>query len=260
MNKDFKYKCGILGYPLKKPRSIKLWKDYFKKNYINSSMLKFEVKKKNVKNFFSFIKKNKNFLATAVTMPYKQEVIKYVSSLDSFAKRSGAINLIVKKKNKLLGYNTDVYGAINSIKDELRQFNNILIIGLGGTGSAIFNYMIKTFPKKNYFIKTSKNFFFKKKNIQTIKKIDEKLIKNKFLFINCTPLGSDLKKIFKNKTPINKEIFPKINKSSCIFDIVYSPKITILNKLSKKFNIKYLNGVRMNTMQAKKALKITFKK
>ena len=92
-------------------------------------------------------------------MPYKQEVIKYVSSLDSFAKRSGAINLIVKKKNKLLGYNTDVYGAINSIKDELRQFNNILIIGLGGTGSAIFNYMIKTFPKKNYFIKTSKNFF-----------------------------------------------------------------------------------------------------
>ena len=52
MNKDFKYKCGILGYPLKKPRSIKLWKDYFKKNYINSSMLKFEVKKKKCQKFF----------------------------------------------------------------------------------------------------------------------------------------------------------------------------------------------------------------
>ena len=37
---NYKFSCGILGYPLKKPRSIPLWKKYFKQNSINSSMEK----------------------------------------------------------------------------------------------------------------------------------------------------------------------------------------------------------------------------
>ena len=43
--------CGIIGYPLKKPRSIPIWKNYFKKNKINASMNKFEVQPKNLKKF-----------------------------------------------------------------------------------------------------------------------------------------------------------------------------------------------------------------
>ena len=39
--------CGIVGYPLKKPRSIKIWKKYFRENNIKASMKKFEFSKKN---------------------------------------------------------------------------------------------------------------------------------------------------------------------------------------------------------------------
>ena len=79
------------------------------------------------------------------------------------------------------------------------------------------------------------------------------------LLINCTPLGSNLRKNYLNKTPINDRIFKYIDKNSTIFDIVYSPKITKLNKQSKKYGVNYLNGLLMNTAQAKRALKIVFK-
>ena len=50
---------GILGHPLKKPRSIKIWKDYFSRKGINSSMVKFDIKPKNLANFFENIKVKK---------------------------------------------------------------------------------------------------------------------------------------------------------------------------------------------------------
>jgi shikimate dehydrogenase len=93
---------GILGYPLKRPRSIKIWKKYFKENKINARMLKFEIFSKDLKNFFSNIKMNKNFKAMAVTMPYKKTVIKYLDSLDNISQKAQSVNLVVKKKTSWL--------------------------------------------------------------------------------------------------------------------------------------------------------------
>ena len=54
-------------------------------------------------------------------------------------------------------------------------------------------------------------------------------------------------------------MFPYINKSSFVFDIIYSPKKTLL-LVFKKFKINCTNGIKMNTMQAQKALQFVFKK
>ena len=73
MIKTKKYKCGIVGYPLTKPRSIQIWKKFFRKYNINASMLKFEIKNSKFDNFIKDIKFSNNFLAMAVTMPYKKK-------------------------------------------------------------------------------------------------------------------------------------------------------------------------------------------
>ena len=153
---------GILGYPLKRPRSIKIWKKYFEENKINARMLKFEIFSKDLKNFFSNIKMNKNFKAMAITMPYKTAVIKYLDSLDNISQKAQSVNLVVKKKNKLVGFNTDIFGAINSLKVFLNKYDQIIIIGLGGTGQAIFHYLVSKYKKKKFFL-ISKKFNLKKK-------------------------------------------------------------------------------------------------
>lgn len=251
---------GIIGYPLKNPRSIPIWKHFFKKNKIKAGMFKFEIKPSDLKSFIGKIKSNKNFKATAVTMPYKNKIYNYVDKFDNFAKNAKSINLIVKKNKKLFGYNTDVYGANESIKKIINNYKFIIIIGLGGTGSAIFNFLKNRYKNKNFLLVSKK--FKVKKNVKTkvVKNLDKKILLNKSLIINCSPLGSNLKKSFISKSPIKKNLINSINKKSTIFDIIYSPQKTFLSKLLKKNKIKYINGKFMNTVQAIRALEIAFGK
>ena len=84
----------------------------------------------------------------AVTMPYKKKLFNYIDRLDAFAKKAKSLNLVVKKNNFFYGYNTDVYGAMYCLKPFLKKFKEIIIIGMGGTGQAIFNFLSLTFKKK----------------------------------------------------------------------------------------------------------------
>ena len=254
-----RYICGIVGYPLKKPRSIPIWKNFFKKNKILSSIDKFEINRDDFPKFINFIKREKNFLAMAVTMPYKKKIIKYLDRLDSYAKKTQSVNLVVKRVKSLHGFNTDIFGAMQSIKKQINSFNKIVIIGLGGTGQAIFNFLSKTFPSKSFILISSKSKrLFKAKNLILMRKLNKNIIKNKLLIINCTPLGSALKKDFIKKTPIDEVLFKFFNNKSFVFDIIYSPKKTKLYKLCKKYKIKHTNGIFMNTIQAQRALEIVF--
>lgn len=250
--------CGIVGFPLKKPRSIPIWKKFIKENQINATMNAFEIQKKNLIKFINFIKKDENFLATAITMPYKISLFKEVNIKDEFAKYAKSINLIKKTGNKIFGYNTDVFGAHFTISKEIKFFENICIIGLGGSGNAIFNYLYKKYPKKKYYL-ISRNKSKKRRNVLVFKKFNSEILEKRMIIINCTPLGSNLKSSLLNKTPIPINLFKNINKKSFIFDIIYNPKKTILGKECKKYKIKFINGILMNTVQAEKALNIVFK-
>ena len=76
--------------------------------------------------------------------------------MDNFANKTKSVNLVLKKKNKLVGYNTDIFGAIESIKDKIKIYKTIVIIGLGGTGTVIFNYLRKTFLDKKFILVSKK--------------------------------------------------------------------------------------------------------
>ena len=65
-----------------------------------------EIAKENLNSFMT----EKNFKAINVTIPYKQDVIPFLDSIDEHAKKIGAVNTIVNKNGKLFGYNTDFIG------------------------------------------------------------------------------------------------------------------------------------------------------
>ena len=222
------YQCNIIGYPLNKPRSVKIWKKHFRLKKIASKMEPLEVKKKDLQFFFNKIKEDKNFLASAVTSPLKIPSFKFIIPGDLISKKAGSINFIIKKKN-------------------------ILIIGLGGVGLALAKVLSISKKFNVYALSSKKNFKINK--IKIFKKFKDVNLDKIELIINCTPLGSDLSKEFLNKTPISKYFFPKIKKYKIqILDIIYKPKKTLLHGLCKKFKINYSNGIKMNSSQAKIAL------
>ena len=49
-------------------------------------------------------------------MPLKNKFENYVTFGNKLSQTAGSINLIVKNKNKLFGYNTDISAAIKSLQ------------------------------------------------------------------------------------------------------------------------------------------------
>ena len=108
--------CTIIGYPLSNPRSVKLWRNFFAKKKLKIKMDPYEINPINFKKKFFELVYNENFLASAVTMPFKKKVINYVTIKDKLTKYSKAVNFIIKKGKNIYGYNTDIYGALETLK------------------------------------------------------------------------------------------------------------------------------------------------
>ena len=81
--------------------------------------------------------KAKDFIAINVTIPYKKDVIPYLSEIDENAKRIGAVNTIVNRNGKLFGYNTDFFGMSALIQKIGLDFKDkkVAILGTGGTSN-----------------------------------------------------------------------------------------------------------------------------
>ena len=222
-------------------------------------MTAIEIEPKKINFFLKNFKKDSSFIASAVTMPFKEKIFKKVKTIDKITKYAESINLIIKQKNHIIGYNTDIYGFLKSIP---KDYKNIMIIGFGGTGKAIYKVLFNLKKKTSFYVITSKYHSLKKiGNSRSIfnNKIENKIIEKVDLIINCTPLGSNLKKEWIKKSPLSEAQLARVKKKCFIYDLVYKPEKTLLSKLAKKYKLKYENGLQMNTLQAKKALDIVLK-
>jgi shikimate dehydrogenase len=79
------------------------------------------------------------FAGVNVTFPYKEAVIPLLDELSPGARTIGAVNTVVVRDGRLVGYNTDTTGFARSIGDLVAGSNRgaVALIGAGGVGKAI---------------------------------------------------------------------------------------------------------------------------
>ena len=81
--------------------------------------------------------RKKDFIAINVTIPYKKDVIPYLTEIDENAGKIGAVNTIINRDGALYGYNTDFFGMsalIRKIGVDLFG-KKVAILGTGGTSN-----------------------------------------------------------------------------------------------------------------------------
>ena len=90
------------------------------------------------------------FRAINVTIPYKQDVIPYLDSLDDNAKAIGAVNTIVNKDGRLEGHNTDFSGFMYMLKKHNISVKGkkCVVLGDGGASKAVVAVLKKMEAKK----------------------------------------------------------------------------------------------------------------
>ncbi len=200
---------------------------------------KYELKEVPKDELDSFMKKA-DFKAINVTIPYKQDVIPYLDEISDIAKDIGAVNTIVNKNGKLIGYNTDFFGMkdlINfaGIKIEGKK---VLILGSGGTSKTALAVAKSMKAKEVYRVSRKGGGELISYNDAEIFHSDAEII------INTTPCGM-YPNIGVSAIDINK--FPQL---SGIIDAVYNPLCSKLIVDAKLKGITAIGGLYMLVSQA----------
>jgi|LSQX01.1.fsa_nt_gb shikimate dehydrogenase len=192
----------------------------------------------------------KEFNGLNVTIPFKEEVVKYLDYLDPIVEEIGVCNTIVNNKGKLYGYNTDYAGF-----KYLLSKNNIVIkdktcyiLGSGATSKTIKLVLKELGAKKIVTVSRAK------KGLDFLNYQD---LKNDYyceVLINTTPVGvyPDF-----DKSVVGLKGFKKVE---TVIDVNYNPFRTKLLLEADSLGLKNYNGLEMLIYQAKVASELFQKK
>lgn len=243
---------GLIGEKLPHSLSPKIHNTLFKALDIEAAYKLFEVEKEDLSKSVDSLKILK-IKGVNVTIPYKQDIMKYLDSISEEAKKIGAVNTIFLNNGKLYGYNTDYFGFGTIIKNNhIEVKDNIaMVLGNGGAAKAVITYLLDEGIKKIYLVsrKSKDNSGYEDERIECKSYEEISHIKGDIL-INSTPLGMYP---HIDEAPVHEDIISNFN---VLIDIIYNPKETEFLKIGKALNKKVCGGIEMLVGQAIKAEEI----
>ena len=240
---------GVIGRPARHSFSPLIHNKGYQALGLNYIYLAFEAK--SLKKAFDGLKEI-GINGFNVTMPFKQEIIKYIDKVDASAEKVNAVNTVVNRNGKFTGYNTDGIGAVNALKKATRlKGKKVLLFGAGGAGRAIAFALQKEKAKITISEKTSSKGKALAKEVRgKFVSLSNAIRTDPDIIINATPVGM--------KPNINSSVIPKefLERQMVVFDIVYNPIETKLLKDAKKVGCRTINGIEMLLEQAYKSFEV----
>ncbi len=238
---------GIIGEFAENSMSKYMHNPNFKKNNLNFVYVPLKTAPNELiefmKNFRRF-----NFKGAAVTIPHKENIVKLIDKIDETAEQIGAVNTLVNNNGKITGYNTDYYGAVESLKEKINPKNKkVLDIGAGGAARAIVYGLKKEGAKITLVNRTedrakelAQEFGVNFDKFENIKSLTEE----NDIIINTTSLGMTP---FEDGCALKENELPE---GKIVMDVVYKPILTKLIKLARKKKCQTITGDRMLIYQA----------
>jgi len=240
---------GLTGFPLTHSFSKRYFTEKFEAEKIDSAYDNFEID--NISKFPDIIKNNPELIGLNVTIPYKEQVIPFLDELNDSAREIAAVNTvkIIRSDSGILlkGFNTDTFGFETSLKPLLKeQHKKALILGTGGASKAL-KYVLNKLGID--FISASIEEL--KENEIRYEDIDEKMMNERLLIINATPLGTYPKTDTFPNIP-----YQYITEKHLLFDLVYNPEVTQFMTKGLQNGATVKNGYEMLLNQAIKSYEI----
>jgi len=238
---------GLIGYPLGHSFSKQYFTEKFAKEGISDAVFEaFPIP--SIEELPALIKANPNLKGLAVTIPYKEQVLKYVDELTDEVKSIGATNSICIRNNKLIAYNTDIAGFRQSFEELLQPYHKkALILGTGGASKAA-QYVLRQLDI-NYLIASRK--ISAATEFINYKNIDEEMMAEYNIIINCTPVG-----MWPNENTCPEIPYELITSNHYLYDLVYKPVETLFLQKGKNKGAIIKNGYDMLLIQAEESWRI----
>lgn len=260
--------AAVLATPIKHSISPLIHNTAFSELEIDAVYLAFDVGTSELAEALETVK-TLGLMGVNLSMPNKQLGYQLVDEASEVAQLVESINTIVNQDGKLIGYNTDGYGFMQSLRDEAIESIGKKFTILGGGGAAmsiIAQAAIDGAGEITVFNRSSSNFAqiaLKLSQIadQTgcqIKLLpieDESLLAREInssdILVNATSVGmspNEQESIITDGSWLKSEL--------AVADIVYQPRETKLLALAKAQGCQTVNGLGMLLHQGAQAFEL----
>lgn len=239
---------GLIGYPLSHSFSKRYFAEKFEQENIADSFYElFPIPK--IEDLPALVASYPNLIGLNVTIPYKEQILPFLDEIEEGAAAAGAVNTVLIKEGKKVGYNSDVYGFTTSVENAIERhqlkIEKALILGTGGAAKAVKFALERSGREVKYVSRT------KAEDRYSYEDLTQDIFEEYKLIVNTTPLGMAPK----------VDTFPNIpyhyiSDSHLCFDLVYNPEATLFLQKAQQEGARILNGLEMLYLQAEKSWEI----
>jgi len=257
---------GLIGHPIKHSYSPFIQNYAFELMNLDYVYLPFDVPTENIKSAVNGILALE-LKGLNVTLPHKEKIIKFLDELSEEASIIGAVNTIVNDHGKLIGYNTDAHGILETLlpyKDKISG-TKVTVIGAGGSARAVIYTLLRHFKPEviNIINRTHQradtlvNDFSLKMRYDSFHTFElfppdnAETLSNSRLIINATTMG-----MFPDVDDTITDLEESFNEEQIVFDLIYNPTKTNFLEMAEIQGAKVVGGLKMLISQAAKSFEL----
>lgn len=235
---------GLIGYPLGHSFSQDFFNQKFAAENIDARYINFELT--SIDRLPEIVRSTPDLQGFNVTIPYKQQIIKYLDAIDPEAKAIGAVNVvkIFRQPDGSLsfkGYNSDAIGFGDSIKPLLdpERHRRALILGSGGASKAVAHALRGLGVEPVIVSRTARE------GVITYDDLTPEVMVSHTVIVNTTPLG-----MYPHVDSCPDIPYQYLTADHICYDLLYNPGTTLFMHKAAEHGAVTKNGLEMLLLQA----------
>lgn len=251
--------AGIIGYPLKHSLSPVFQQAAFDFYGMPVRYEAWETLRENLAHVIGGLRDD-SCVGANVTMPYKEAVVPYLDDVDADAVEIGAVNTIVNREGRLLGFNTDAEGFARSLAEAgyTGADKTVVVLGAGGAARAVGVSLLRMGANSITFVNRDRSRA--QRLVDDLSRLSGDcdlaigdhdritlggLLPRCDVIVNATTVGMKHGQA-PDRSPLPADLIPS---DALVVDLVYNPPLTRLLAEASERGARVVNGVSMLVYQ-----------
>ena len=251
----------VIGDPIAQSKSPLIHKHWLELLGMEGGYLGTRVEADGLSAFLAQRRNDSHWRGCNVTVPHKEAIVPLLDELDASAAAVGAVNCVVPRSGRLVGYNTDVDGIAAALHVTEFEGRDAILIGAGGAARAAVAYLAGrnlnslTVLARDPVKAESLRFLAPRVSFQFAGLNDDPAARNPSAIINASPLGM----VSSPEMPGNllATVAARAN-GATVFDMVYNPLDTAFLAAGRDGRGLPVDGLTMLIGQAERAFDLFF--
>jgi 3-dehydroquinate dehydratase/shikimate dehydrogenase len=234
---------GILGHPVLESLSPTIHNAFLSKKGLDAVYVPFD--ETDIEQFVDAAKVM-GLSGFSVTRPFKEAILPFVQEIDPPAREIGAVNTVMVRDDKWVGFNTDIQGVISPITKRINIDGKLaVVVGSGGAARAA-SYGLTHRGAKLVILGRSldRAAELAREVGAKVGRLDEITRFDWDILVNATPVGGG---VDHDKTPVRLD---RVKPGAVVLDMVYDPEWTRLLVAAKSHGARVISGLEMLIVQA----------